>query len=103
MNPTLELPASEYLDPIFHSLFCSANFGMDIASRVWDVYVFERDKTLVRAAAAVLARLEGRLYGSRAEILDVLGKEKWDLGNEDEFMATVREMGKVEEAVVAQH
>jgi hypothetical protein len=82
---------------MLRSLFCSQNFGMDIASRIWDIYVFEGDKALVRAAVGVLAKLEGRLYGNKREILDVLGSEAggaWDLGPEDEFMALVREMGK---------
>lgn len=65
-----------------------------------DVYVFEGDKTLVRAAVAVLACLEGRLYGSGDEILRVMegGGEngKWELGSEEEFMVCVRDMGKVE-------
>jgi hypothetical protein len=44
----------------------------------------------------VLARLEGKLYGSREEVLDVLrceGGRNYDLGREDEFMGVVRAMG----------
>jgi hypothetical protein len=85
---------------MLRSIFCSQKFGMDIASRIWDVYAFEGDKALVRAAVGVLARLEGRLYGNKQEILDVLGSSAsgaWDLGPEDEFMAIVREMGKVDD------
>jgi hypothetical protein len=85
---------------MLHSLYCSQKFGMDIASRIWDVYVFEGDKALVRAAVGTLAKLEGRLYGSREEILAVLGSAvngQWDLGPEDEFIQLVRDMGKVDE------
>jgi len=73
---------------------------MDIASRIWDVYVFEGDKALVRTAVGVLAKLEGRLYGNKSEILDVLGSSAsgaWDLGPEDEFVRVVRDMGKIDE------
>lgn len=98
--PTLALHPSEYLDRMFQSLFCSQKFGMDIASRIWDIYVFEGDKALVRAAVGTLAKLEGRLYGSREEILDVLGSAvhgRWELGPEDEFVQLVRDIGKVDD------
>jgi hypothetical protein len=97
--PTLGLHPSEYMEPMLRSLFCSQKFGMDIASRIWDVYVFEGDKALVRAAVGILAKLEGRLYGNKQEILDVLGSSSGtcDLGTEDSFMKIVREMGKVDE------
>lgn len=66
---------------------------MDIASRIWDVYVFEGDAVLVQAAVGMLARLEGRLYGGRKECLDVLREDAcFDLGRDDEFMACVRGM-----------
>jgi hypothetical protein len=63
-----------------------------------DVYVFESDKMLVRTAVATLARLEGKLYGSKDEIIQALdfeGRERWDLGGEEEFLGLCREMGKV--------
>jgi hypothetical protein len=67
---------------------------------MWDVYVFEGDKTLIRAAVGILAKLEGRLYGNKQEILDVLGSSatgQWDLGKEDDFVQLVRDMGKADE------
>jgi hypothetical protein len=73
---------------------------MDIATRIFDVYVFEGDAALIRASVGTLAKLEGRLYGSREEILELLASAKgvpWDLGRDDEFMSVMREMGKVEE------
>lgn len=96
-SQTLNLQSSEYLDPILSTLFCSSKFSLDISSRIIDVYVFEGDKTLVRAAVATLAALEGKLYGSKDEILSVTGGEgMWELGPEEEFLNLVREMGKVE-------
>jgi len=61
-----------------------------------DVYVFEGDKTLVSAAVATLARLEGKLYGSKEEIMqafDFEGEGRWELGGEEEFLGLCREMG----------
>lgn len=72
---------------------------MDIASRIMDCYVFDGDGILVRACLGTLAKLEGRLYGSREEILELLGSAKgapWDLGKEEEFMELMREMGRYE-------
>jgi hypothetical protein len=92
------LSAEDYLDPIFRCLF-TYNIGLEHAARIWDVYVFEGDKVLTRAAVAVLCKLEPKLYGQREEILDVISwrnERKWDVGSEDEFMKAVRDAGKVE-------
>lgn len=98
--PTTKINPAEYMNPMFQSLFCSQKYGMDIASRIFDVYVFEGDAALIRASVGTFAKLESRLYGSHDEILELLGSSKggpWDMGKEDEFMAVMREMGKVEE------
>ncbi|KAJ9645313.1 hypothetical protein H2199_003319 [Coniosporium tulheliwenetii] len=65
------LQLHEWLDPLLSGLFC-AELGVEITSRVWDVYVFEGDRALVRAVVGVLTCLEGRLYGSKEEVLEVL-------------------------------
>ena len=60
--------------------------------------MFEGDKMLVRTAVATLARLEGKLYGSKDEImqaLDLEGCSRWELGGEEEFLVLCREVGKV--------
>ena len=94
---------------MLRGLFC-AHLGVDEASRLWDVYVFEGDKVLIRAVVGCLIRLEGKLYGSKEEILKVLGwpnvdaatalenpsPRLWDVGTEEDFMTAVREAGKVE-------
>lgn len=62
-----------------------------------DVYVFEGDKMLVRTAVATLARLEGKLYGGKDEIMQALNfeeYERWELGSEEEFLGLCREVGK---------
>ncbi|KAJ9663454.1 hypothetical protein H2201_005662 [Coniosporium apollinis] len=92
------LQLHEWLDPLLSGLFC-AELGLEITSRVWDVYVFEGDRALVRAVVGVLTCLEGRLYGSKEEVLEVLrvGEgETWRVGSADEFMAGMRSAGKVE-------
>ena len=76
--------------------------GVDKASRVWDVMVFDGDGVIIRTAVALLGALEAKLYGGAAEVLSVLGwrggngKGSWDVGSEDEFVAKVRSAGKEE-------
>jgi hypothetical protein len=97
-SSTLGLTPSDLLDPLFRCLF-SYNLPPSYAARVWDLYLFEGDKALARAAVAVLTRLEPKLYGKRDEVLDLLGwgnEGRWELGSEEEFVAFVRDAGKVD-------
>ncbi|EMC91353.1 hypothetical protein BAUCODRAFT_39523 [Baudoinia panamericana UAMH 10762] len=97
-SPALELKPEEFLDPLFRCLF-AYNLSPEHVGRIWDIFVFEGDKALVRAAVAVLGRLEGKLYGAREEILDLISwrnEEKWDVGSVNEFIKAVRDAGKVD-------
>lgn len=97
-SPDLNLSPSDLLDPLFRCLF-AYNLPPSHAARVWDLYVFEGEKALVRTAVAVLAKLEPKLYGKRDEVLDLLGwgnEDRWELGSEEEFVTCVREAGKVD-------
>lgn len=82
---------------MFLTLF-SLHCPVDVTSRLWDVYSFEGDSFLVRTAVAILMMLESKLYGSRNEVLDILGwnASVYPLGRDDEFMAFVRSAGKAE-------
>lgn len=87
---------------MFTTLF-SLHVPIDIVSRLWDVYAFEGDPFLIRTAVAVMTVLEGRLYGTKEEVMELLGwsavcneKREWRLGTEDDFMVKVRSAGKVE-------
>ncbi|KAK6536122.1 hypothetical protein TWF281_000369 [Arthrobotrys megalospora] len=99
----LQLPPPLYLEAMFTTLF-TLHVPIDIVSRLWDVYAFEGDAFLIRSAVAVLGVLESKLYGSKDEVIALLGWEgkgcsnrsDWRLGKEDEFMAKVRSAGKVE-------
>lgn len=52
-----------YLCDLFTSLFTS-HLPLDAAARLWDVYVFEGDKLLIRAAVALLTENEMSLLGA---------------------------------------
>ncbi|USW57922.1 Putative Rab-GTPase-TBC domain-containing protein [Septoria linicola] len=102
-SPTLDLKAEEFLDPIYRCLF-AYNLSVEHVARIWDIFVFEGDKALVRAAVAVLSLLESKLYGSREEILQLIGwmnLERWPIGSEDAFIDGMREAGKVDRRVSA--
>lgn len=74
-----------------------------MTSRLWDVYLFEGDAFLVRTAIGVMTALEPQLYGSRDEVVALLGwrARVWRLGGEDEFLETVRAAGKEEVEIAA--
>ncbi|KAF7718307.1 Uncharacterized protein PECH_001105 [Penicillium ucsense] len=135
---TLQLAEEEVWEPMFRSLLTN---GLDLErlSRVWDCWVFEGDRIIIRAAVGVIGCLQAQLMSftqpddqSRLVVRDILGwgprhigvgaqkpKERnsapaasgfggqvtnpgvadyWILtaaGNEDGFIAAVREAGKV--------
>jgi hypothetical protein len=60
LTQRLRLAPAAFLEPLFRYLFLQT-LPLDYASRVWDVFVFEGSTVLVRAAVAVLARLEPAL------------------------------------------
>lgn len=97
IHVTLALPPAAYLEAMFLTLF-ALHCPLDITTRLWDVYGFEGDAFLVRTALGVLTTLEPHLYGTREEIVELLGwrAKTWKLGKEDEFLRAVRAAGKVE-------
>jgi hypothetical protein len=97
------LAPHEVLEPMMRTLFLGPGdgLGIEIASRVWDIMMLDGDAAVVRAAAAWLGALEGKLYGTREEVLSVVG---WGgmgwagcgAGVED-FMQGLRSVGKEEQ------
>ncbi|CAK7199335.1 hypothetical protein SEUCBS139899_002013 [Sporothrix eucalyptigena] len=97
-----------YLNSVFTSLF-TGHLALDQAARLFDVYVFEGDTVLVRAAVALLLEKEATLLGTRntLEVAKVLLAASGDgaeatkqvvvaeSGEEDRWMQAVREAGKV--------
>ncbi|KAF4127002.1 TBC protein [Geosmithia morbida] len=94
-----------YLADMYTSLF-TGHLAVDEAARLWDVYVFEGDAVLVRAAVAILLSNEMALLGSTTEAgvksvllsrpkttTDTAGSDAKAIA-EDKFIATVREAGK---------
>ncbi|KAK1595469.1 TBC domain-containing protein [Colletotrichum navitas] len=96
--------ADFYLGNFFVGLG-TTHLAMDEAARLWDVYVFEGDAAMVRAAVAILMRNEMALLGvkSAGEAKKMIegGANKdgrkavvGDDGAEDRWMRAVREAGK---------
>ncbi|KAG6121103.1 hypothetical protein E4U13_005423 [Claviceps humidiphila] len=93
-----------YLNDIFLSLF-TGHLAIDEAARLWDVYVFEGDALLVRAAVALLLSREMALLGSKNgnEVKAIMAQPNikassaraiGEAGTEERFMKAVREAGK---------
>lgn len=96
-----DLQPEWYLSRVFTSIFTN-HLAVDEAARLWDVYVFEGDALLVRAAVALLLTREMTLLGTRSsdEVLAVMSAAVGGRGQDgtfvgaDRFIATVREAGK---------
>lgn len=99
-----DLEPQMYLHDVFMTLF-TGQLAIDEASRLWDVYIFEGDALLVRAAVALLLSVEMALLGSRTleEVQTAIMSKSADgnkvpavaeVGVEDKFMKAVREAGK---------
>lgn len=93
----LALDPEDYLLDVFTALF-TQHLSLDECTRLWDVYVFEGDAVLVRAAVALLMQREASLLAasSCSDILRALaeGGQKTLHGREDTWMQRVREAGK---------
>lgn len=100
----LNLAPHDVLEPMIRTLFLGPGegLGIEIASRVWDIMMFDGDGAVVRAAAAGLGRLEGKLYGTREEVLSVLGwgGRGWAGcgAGAEEFIRGLRGVGKEDKA-----
>ncbi|KJZ80093.1 hypothetical protein HIM_00807 [Hirsutella minnesotensis 3608] len=105
LTKTLEdVEPEQYLGSLFTTIFTS-HLAIDEAARLWDVYVFEGDALLVRAAIAVLLSREMALLGSktageikvamsRSESSKSSGRAVGEVGAEDRFIQSVRDAGK---------
>ncbi|KAG5934894.1 hypothetical protein E4U53_000585 [Claviceps sorghi] len=93
-----------YLNDVFLGLF-TGHLAIDEAARLWDVYVFEGDALLVRAAVALLLSQEMALLGSKSvdEVKTIMARPNMktsstrvigEAGTEERFMKAVREAGK---------
>ncbi|KAF5865473.1 hypothetical protein ETB97_003731 [Aspergillus alliaceus] len=79
LSETLQLSDAEIWEPMFRSLLTNG-LDLDRVSRVWDCWVFEGDRIMIRAAVAVLGCLQPQLFGfskpddeTRAMVRDILG------------------------------
>ena len=91
-----------YLSPLFATLLTSA-LAVDEASRLWDVYVFEGDSLLIRAAVALLLQEESAIMLCKTPEdvrvaltggADGKGRVVGEVGAEDRWMKAVWDAGK---------
>ena len=101
----LELAPEEVLDPMIRTTFgegCCSSFGFRQTSikkqvvvrnglplthiqRLMDVLVFDGDAFIIRACAGILAALEHRLYGGKAEVCGILGWGRGTAAREEQL------------------
>ncbi|CAL5868416.1 uncharacterized protein PFLUO_LOCUS2641 [Penicillium psychrofluorescens] len=86
LHETLQLSDEEIWEPMFRSLLTN---GLDLEriSRVWDCWVFEGDRIMIRSAVALMGCLQAQLFSfqqpddqSRAAVRDILGWGPRQLG-----------------------
>ncbi|KAI2619452.1 TBC domain-containing protein [Hypomontagnella submonticulosa] len=96
-NQELNFDPDRYLNDVFASCF-TRHLSLDECTRLWDVYVFEGDAVLIRAAVALLLDTEVPLLDTNTtgEVQKVLeGRNKPDQQEKvDMWMARVRDAGK---------
>lgn len=91
-----------WTEPLLSTLL-THNMRADVAARIWDVYVFEGDKLLIRAFSGLLSRLESQLYGSEEDVLQLLGwaasSTSFHSGigpDTDAILKSIRDAGKMD-------
>ncbi|KIX00185.1 uncharacterized protein Z518_10323 [Rhinocladiella mackenziei CBS 650.93] len=110
----LGFSGEEIFEPMLRTIF-SNGLDVDRLCRVWDIWVFEGDRTLVRAAVAILGSLQSQLFDIRGDIdlkrrniQEMLGwgpfnrqphSGHWNLqamGDEEKFVEEVRLAGTLD-------
>jgi hypothetical protein len=93
----LGLAPDEYLADVFTGFF-TLHLNLDESTRLWDVYVFEGDAVLIRAAVALLLESEMALLGAKTaeDVKQALARHNkvTEHGKESEWMTKVRSAGK---------
>ncbi len=93
-SDAMDLNPDSFLRDLLTGLF-TGHLSLDNATRLWDVMVFEGDKTLVRAGVAYLMALELKLSSAQtpSEVREMVSAGLGEL-DEEEWMRSVRDAGK---------
>jgi Rab-GTPase-TBC domain len=108
----LGMHPADIFEAMFRTLFTN---GLDIERlvRVWDCFVFEGDRILIRSAVALLGCLQAQIFGfegmpqeKKRMVRELLAwgpagrvRGHWDLrGDAESFMADVKDAGKLNPA-----
>lgn len=83
----------DYLPNILLSLGSNL-FNLELSSYILDIWVFEGDEIMMRCILALLTRISHKLFGSKLEIMDVLGENNRRLLNSNHDAATKQETYK---------
>lgn len=68
------LTTTEFLPDMILSLFTNY-FDFDLASRIFDIFVFQGTDSLIKCSLAFLKKISHKLFGNKDEIIRILGKD----------------------------
>lgn len=110
----LGLTPEEILEPMCRTMF-SNGLDLDRLSRVWDIWVFEGDRAIIRTAVAVLGSLQSEIFDitgdihlKRRNVQEMLGWGPFNrhgkgaywrldaLGGEEQFVNEIEAAGKLD-------
>lgn len=74
-----------YASQWFLTLF-AVNFPFDVLVRIWDIYIFEGEKTIYRIAIAILQKNEDELMAKEFEDLMIVIKNMYKIKDIDELI-----------------
>lgn len=86
----IDLALTELLNPMIGGYFSTILPDPEYASRILDVYIFEGDSFLLRAALGLLRLNEAFLYGSKADIIEEIKNPR--ISSEDIMMNAIRDV-----------
>lgn len=76
------LSSVEYLPNLLVSLFANL-FNFELSSHIFDVWVFESDEFLIKVLLGLLSKISHKLFGTKQEIIDLLGEQNRKIHNKD--------------------
>lgn len=86
----IDLALTELLNPMIGGYFSTILPTPELASRILDVYIFEGDSFLLRAALGLLRMNEAFLYGSKTDIIEEIKNPR--ISSEDTMMNAIRDV-----------
>ena len=78
----------------------TGHLSLDCVTRLWDVWVFEGDRVLVRGMVALFGELEAKLMDcvDEAEVMAAMKVGLTNVNKEEDWIEAVKQAGRLKEA-----